>query len=74
MSKIVCPHCGASEGYYSSGYISGTADCGYDAEGNELEDEFEIDWGYDSRMGGVAYYCNECNKDITKTIEKHFNN
>lgn len=67
---IICPHCGKAEGFYETGYISGTTTTYYDSEGKEKEDEFEIDYGYDRRLGSVDCYCMACNEDITKIVEE----
>lgn len=62
MCTIYCRHCGATDGFYAQGKISGTAKVVFDSEGNEIKDAGELNWSFDD---GSEWLCSNCNKDIT---------
>lgn len=66
MSKIICLHCGATNGYYQEGNRAGSATIMYDANGNEVADEGEMNWYFADES---VFCCADCNKDITKNID-----
>lgn len=67
ISGFTCPHCKSTDGYYRYGDIGGTATIAYDSRGEEIEEDFELNWDF---SGDMYIYCSNCNEEITKEVKE----
>ena len=66
MSKIVCPHCHESAGFYATERVTGTAKVHYTENGDWALDQTDM-YGSLEHSGGKRAYCNNCNQYLGKT-------
>lgn len=68
MSKIICPHCGESSGFYTKEVVTGSTVIYYTENGDYSSDQSEM-YSHLNHSGGKNAYCSNCHKYIGKSAE-----